>query len=143
MTSATLPDRLRTIADVMRAAPKDFRIEALLDYSRRLPPLPDGMDANLEEVPECQTAFYLATVVDDEGAVHMYFDAPPESPTVRGFAGILHAGLEGEQADVVLAVPDEFFYGMGLEEVVTPLRLRGMAAILARLKRQVREALED
>jgi cysteine desulfuration protein SufE len=34
-------------------------------------------------------------------------------------------------------VPDDFFYGMGLEEVVTPLRLRGMGAILARIKRQV------
>ena len=39
----------------------------------------------------------------------------------------------------VLAVPDDFYQGMGLDDVVSPLRLRGMGAILARLKRQVEE----
>ena len=97
----------------------------------------DGM----EQVPECQTAFFLATQVGEDGTVHMFFDAPPQAPTVRGFAGLLLAGLDGEQAETILAVPNDFFYGMGLEEVVTPLRLRGMGAILARMKRQVSEAL--
>ncbi len=69
----------------------------------------------------------------------MHFDCPPEAPTVRGYAGILAAGLNGSTVEEVLAVPNDFYMGMGLEEVVTPLRLRGMGAILARLKRQVRE----
>lgn len=126
----------------MRTSPKEFRVEALLDYSRRLPELPEGLSSDgMEAVPECQTAFFLATRVEEDGTVRMFFDAPPQAPTVRGFAGLLHAGLDGETADTILAVPDDFFYGMGLEEVVTPLRLRGMAAILARLKRQVDEAI--
>lgn len=139
-----LPARLEQIVDVFRSSPKEFRIEALLDFSKRLPPLPSHLEGRrdlLEQVHECQTPFFLSTEIDAGGAVHMWFEAPPESPTVRGFAGILHAGLDGEQADTVLAVPDDFFYGMGLEEVVTPLRLRGMGAILARLKRQVREQI--
>ncbi len=137
-----IPEKLQQIVDVMRASPKEFRTEALLDYSKRIPPLPDHIAAgDLEQVHECQTPFFLATEVDEDGSTHMYFQAPPESPTVRGFAGILLAGLDGEQAEAVLDVPDDFFYGMGLEEVVTPLRLRGMGAILARLKRQIREQL--
>jgi cysteine desulfuration protein SufE len=72
----------------------------------------------------------------------MYFDCPPEAPTVRGYAGILSEGLTGASAEEVLAVDDDFYMRMGLEEVVTPLRLRGMGAILARLKRQVREQVE-
>jgi sulfur transfer protein SufE len=32
---------------------------------------------------------------------------------------------------------------MGLQEVVSVLRLRGMGAILARLKRQIRETVES
>jgi cysteine desulfuration protein SufE len=139
-----LPSRLDQIATVLRDSPKDFRIEALLDFSRRVPPLPDDIVAEgLEQVHECQTPFFLATRVDADHRVRMFFDAPPESPTVRGFAGILLAGLDGEQAETILAVPDEFFYGMGLEEVVTPLRLRGMGAILARLKRQIRHHLAE
>jgi cysteine desulfuration protein SufE len=137
----SLPARLEQIVDVMRSSPKEFRTEALLDYSRRVPPLPDGISADdLEQVHECQTPFFLATRVDPDGSVHMFFEAPAEAPTVRGFAGMLHAGLDGEKAEVVLEIPDDFYYGMGLEEVVTPLRLRGMGAIMARMKRQIAEA---
>ncbi len=127
--------------ELLRDSPKDFRVQALLDFSRRVPPLPAGIETTeLEQVPECQTPFFLTTRVDAD-RVHMFFDAPAESPTVRGFAGILLAGLDGESSATVLSVPDDFFYGMGLEEVVTPLRLRGMGAILARIKRQVREQI--
>ncbi|HEX2152357.1 MAG TPA: SufE family protein [Acidimicrobiia bacterium] len=138
-----LPPRLQTIVDVLATSPKQFRLEALLDYSRRLPELPARYADDpslLEEVKECQTPFFLATEIDEEGAVHMFFSAPPESPTVRGYAGLLLDGLEGSSPEEVLSVPDDFYYGIGLEEVITPQRLRGMGAILARLKRQVAQA---
>jgi cysteine desulfuration protein SufE len=138
-----MPEKLSQIIEVMRASPKEFRVEALLDFSNRIPPLPDHLDASsLEQVHECQTPFFLATEVDEDGSTHLYFQAPPESPTVRGFAGILLAGLDGDKATAILDVPDDFYYEMGLEEVVTPLRLRGMGAILARMKHQIRDALD-
>lgn len=135
------PAPLATVVDRFRVAPKDLRVQALLQYAKRVPPLPDelaGDRSALERVHECQTPFFLATKVDDEGLVHLFFDAPEESPTVRGFAGILREGLEGQPWRDVLDVPPDFYSGMGLETVVSPLRLRGMGAILARLKRQVR-----
>ncbi len=137
-----LPDRLAGLVEAMASAPREVRLEALLDYSRRVPPLPPGMSPeDLETVPECQTPFLLAVTLDVDGKVHMSFDAPPESPTVRGFAGILYAGLEGEDAATVLAVSDDFVHAMGIDEIITPLRLRGLSAILTRLKRQVAEQL--
>ncbi len=124
----------------MRSSPKQVRVEAMLDYANRIPPLPEGMDSSeLERVPECQSPFFVATEVDAQDRVHLHFDAPREAPTVRGFAGILLDGLDGETSGVILAVPDDFYYDMGLEDVVTPLRLRGMGAILSRIKRQVRD----
>jgi len=138
-----LPARLQDIVDQFASAPRDIRVEALLEFSRRVPPLPEELAANrdrLEQVHECQTPFFLATEVDGDGAVHLHFDCPPEAPTVRGFAGILREGLEGEPFEAVLAVPADFYAGMGLQDVVSSLRLRGMGAILARLKRQIREA---
>ena len=135
-----LPTPLRRIVDLFAGAPKDLRLEALLEYSRKVPPLPDGLDASsMEQVTECQTPFFLAVDVDADGVVTTHFDCPPQAPTTRGFAGILSVGLNGASVDEVLAVPDDFYLRMGLAEAISSLRLRGMGAILARLKRQVRE----
>jgi cysteine desulfuration protein SufE len=142
----SVPPRLQEIVELFAAAPREVRVQALLDYSNRVPLLPDRYAEHrelLEQVHECQTPFFLASEIDDAGAVHLWFDCPPEAPTVRGFAGILYAGLEGETVETVLAVSPDFYRGMGLSEVVSVLRLRGMGAILGRLKRQLAEQLDD
>jgi cysteine desulfuration protein SufE len=142
VTTETLNPRLAEIADDFTALPGKERLQLLLEFSDELPALParyaDHRDL-LEQVPECQSPLFLAVELDDDNAVHLFFDAPPEAPTTRGFAGILHAGLDGLSADEILATPGEFSSQLGLQDLVSPLRLRGMAAMLARIKRQVRE----
>ena len=141
--TTTAPE-LERIVDLFAGAPKDLRAQALLEYSRKVPPLPPELAGHrelMEPVPECQTPFFLATEVDDDGRVTLHFDVPAESPTTRGFAGILWSGLNGAPADTVLATPNDFYNRMGLAEVISSLRLRGMQAILSRLKRQVRDKL--
>jgi cysteine desulfuration protein SufE len=134
-----LPPALEEIVEDFRLSPKQMRLEMLLDYSRGLPALPDRYARAhelLERVEECQTPFFVAVEVDD-GHVHLFFDAPPEAPTTRGYAGILAAGLDGASVDEILETSPDFAMSMGLGELVSPLRLRGMSAILARIKRQV------
>jgi cysteine desulfuration protein SufE len=138
-TSARVPDALDAVISAFRTAPSALRLELLLEYARKVPPLPAELrddPARLERVHECQTPFFVASDVEDD-TVRLYFDAPEESPTTRGFAGILHAGLDGQRVDAVLATPDDFYEQLGLRELISPLRLRGMAAILGRVKRQV------
>jgi cysteine desulfuration protein SufE len=140
-----LPGRLQEVVDEFAGLPPELRLEALLDYSRRVPPLPARLAGHreaMEQVPECQTPFFLAAEVGDDDTVTIHFDAPPEAPTTRGFAGILSEGLNGAPAAEVLAVPNGFSSALGLDRVVSPLRLRGISAILARLKRQVGMQLE-
>jgi len=142
----SIPAELDKVVRRFEKAPLELRVQALLQYGKRVPPLPEVFAADrsaLEQVHECQSPFFVATEIDDDGSVHLFFDAPPESPTVRGFAGILYTGLEGEHWKDVLAVPPDFYSPMGLEAVVSPLRVRGMSAILARLQRQVREAVGE
>ncbi len=135
-----LPPRLRTVVEDFAAAPRELKIELLVEYAGKVPPLPahlaDRPDA-LEQVAECQTPFFLTTEVDDDERVTVWFDCPPEAPTTRGFAGVLSEGLNGATIDEVLAVPSDFHHDMGLAAAISPLRLRGMDAILMRLQRNV------
>ncbi len=134
------PANLQRIVDLFGGAPKDLRLQALLEYSKKVPPLPDELAGHrelMEQVPECATPFFLATQMDDQNRVQLHFDVPDQAPTTRGFAGILHSGLNGATAEEVLATPNDFYTKMGLAEAISSQRLRGMSAILARLKRQV------
>lgn len=145
MSTTSLPTSLQEIADDFAAMGVPDRLQLLLDFSRELPVLPDRYADHpelLEPVPECQSPIFLATEVDGTGPdapVRLFFQAPPEAPTTRGFAGILAEGLEGMTAAEVVAVPDDLSDRLSLADAVSLLRLRGMAAMLGRIKRQVRE----
>jgi cysteine desulfuration protein SufE len=138
------PQLLELVEEFGEVGPRD-RLQLLLELSQELPDLPERYtDAagSMEQVHECQSPLFLAVEVDpdSERHVHLFFSAPPEAPTTRGFASIMHTGLDGEAAADVLAVPDDFYTALGLGEAVSPLRLRGMVAMLARIKKQVRVA---
>ena len=144
MTTQLLPPRLAQIVEEFAASEPRDRLELLLDYSQSLPPLPPRLAEHperLERVPECQSPLFVAAEVDDERRVHLSFDAPPESPTTRGFAGIFHAALDGAPAEEVLAVPPDVSSRLALADVVSPLRMRGADALLSRVQRQVRSEL--
>src|SRR3954468_6742632 len=138
-----MPARLDEIVDEFATAPRDVVLEMLLEYVDAVPELPAELadHAGMEQVPECQTPFFLRATVRPDRGVDVWFDCPPEAPTTRAFAGILAEGLEGATADEVLAVPGDIYQRMGLANVISPLRVRGGSAILQRLKRQVSESL--
>lgn len=141
-TTPAVPAQLADIIDDFQALTEPERLELLLEFSRSLPALPDRLADHpelLEQVVECQTPLFLTVEVGDapEHHVHMFFSAPPEAPTTRGFAGVLHEGLNGLPAREILAVPADVPDRLGLTRAITPLRMRGMSAMLGRIKRQV------
>ncbi|MGB9281549.1 MAG: SufE family protein [Pseudonocardiaceae bacterium] len=138
-TPATLAPRLAELAQEFDEASPSDRLQLLLELSSELPTLPPQLTHDImQRVPECQSPLYLAVEVTEDNRVHLYFDAPPEAPTTRGLAAILHTGLDGEPVATVLGTPDDFYLQFGLADAVSPLRLRGAAAMLARIKRTVR-----
>lgn len=143
MTEPTaLPEKLQNIVSMFKSAPKPLRLQALLDYSKKLPNLPEKYVEHpefMQPVPECTSPFFLVTEQDEQGGVHLHFKVPAEAPTVRGYAGILHEALDGASRETILSVPDDFYLNMGLTELITPMRLRGMGAILRRLKADVQD----
>jgi cysteine desulfuration protein SufE len=138
-----MPPKLAEIVDEFASAPREVVLEMLLEFSDEVPPLPPSLAAHegMEQVPECQTPFFFKAEVQPDDTVQTYFDCPPEAPTTRAFAGILADGLAGATTAQILAVPDDLYAKMGLATAISPLRVRGGTAILARLKRQVRSQL--
>lgn len=117
------------------------RLNLLLEFSEKLPELPEryaGHPDLLERVEECQSPIFLFVEVQN-GTVKLFFSAPSEAPTTRGFASILFSVMDGLTVDKTLAFDDDFPSKLGLTEAVSPLRIRGMRGMLARIKRQVRE----
>ncbi|MCH1883033.1 SufE family protein [Agrococcus sp. ARC_14] len=133
------PALQQTVAD-FHAMQEQDRLQLLLEFADELPALPqhyaDHPDL-LERVAECQSPVFLFVEVTD-GIVHVHATAPEEAPTTRGFASILAQGLEGVTVDAALAVPSDFPRALGLDRVVSPLRLRGMVGMLGRIQRQLR-----
>ncbi|TFB69908.1 MULTISPECIES: SufE family protein [Cryobacterium] len=141
---SVLPSQLAEIQEDFLALEQKDRLLLLLEFANDLPELPQEYQDHpdlLERVVECQSPVFIFVNLDAEGAFHLHATAPRESPTTRGFASILAQGLDGLSAQQVFAVPDDYPQSIGLSEAVSPLRLRGMSAMLGRAKRQLRERL--
>lgn len=147
MTNSELPEALAQIRQDFLELEQSDRLTLLLEFANELPELPakyaDHPDL-LERVVECQSPVFIFVDVETGGEqiVHLHATAPRESPTTRGFASILAQGLAGLTAAQVLNVPDDFPNTIGLTQAVSPLRIRGMTALLARTKRQVQEKID-
>ncbi|ETA95483.1 MULTISPECIES: SufE family protein [Mycobacterium avium complex (MAC)] len=117
------------------------KLALLLEFANELPPLPPELEeAAMEPVPECQTPLFMHVDASDRNRVRLHFSAPAESPTTRGFAAILATGLDRQPAADILAVPEDFYDDLGLAALISPLRLRGLSAMLTRIKRRLRES---
>ena len=140
MTSSELT--IQALIDDFNQFDVQNRLLLLLEFSDNLPELPHRYAEHpdlLERVEECQSPVFLFVEVDESRLVHLFFSAPREAPTTRGFASILHQVLDGKSVDEVLAVDDNFPGRLGLDEAVSALRMRGIRAMLYRIKRQVAE----
>ncbi len=129
--------RLQRIVEDFQYAEGSEKLELLLEYSRRMPPLPEWLQGHreqMEQVHECMTPVFVHAELRD-GGMQFHFDIPPESPTVRGYAALLAEGLNGATPEEILRVPNDFHAAMELEGVLSPRRVNGIYAILAHMKR--------
>lgn len=137
----SLPAPLAEVVSDFAEVEGQDKLALLLEFANDLPALPpDLQEAAMEPVPECQTPLFLHVDASDPDRVRLHFSAPAESPTTRGFASILATGLDEQPAAAILAVPEDFYADLGLAALISPLRLRGLSAMLARIKRRLRES---
>ena len=129
------------IVEEFALTPDSQKLELLLEYSESLPEPPARFGENphlMERVEECQAPVFIA-VEGNPQKIEIFFSAPPEAPTTRGFASILNSALNGRPAKEILDLSDDFPSQLGLEKLISPLRVRGMRGMLFRIKRKTKE----
>lgn len=137
--------QVRAVVEDFQAVEGNDRIQMLLEYSDSLPELDPRFGENpelLERVEECQSPVFIA-VEGDSSRVILHFSAPREAPTTRGFASALNSALNGLSATELLSVSDDFPTELGLDQLISPLRVRGMRGMLSRIKRKTLELSAD
>lgn len=132
-----LPPKLQEIVDDFASMSREEKIETLIAYSDSLPPIPERLKdqrENMDDVPECMTPVTLLGEKGPDGGIQFYFEIPPQSPTVRGLASILASGLNGAKPEEILSVPADFFTAMNLQEAISQQRINGFIGVLAHMK---------
>ncbi len=136
-----LPPRLEEIVEDFQMLQGKEKLEYLLELAESLPPLPERLvparNANEGLVNECMTPVFIYAEAEN-GHLSYFIDAPPESPTIRGFAAMMQKGASGLTPEEIVAIPDTFYLYLGLQELLSSQRMNGMGAIVARVKELAR-----
>ena len=137
-----VPPAIRKILTRFATISPDLVRQALVQYSNRLPPLPDRfqvLDLEKYRVHECQTPVAIFPELKD-GKMYFYADVPQGAPTIRALLAMIFEAVNGEPPETVLAIPSDFVrlvmdkLGLGTREV-------GLNAMVHRLKMAARLAL--
>jgi cysteine desulfuration protein SufE len=134
---------LSKIVDTFASVDVELRLELLLDYARKLPPLPQRLraqrDAGLNRVDECVTPVFLW--VEKAGdALRLFVDVAEESPTIRGLLSIIVLACDGAAPEEIAALPADLLNRLGLQGSLRMNRAVGFSAIIGRIKREAAEA---
>ena len=135
------PDALHDIIETFRNADPAQRLQLLVAYAGRLPELPEELHHSrdaMEQVDECMIPVFLSAQLRD-GKVYYHIDAPADAPTMRGFAGLLHVGLNGATPAAIAATPSDLCQQLGLQKALGGLRTRGLVALLRRVQRNAED----
>lgn len=137
----SITEQAAEIIEELNSIDSKDRLELLLEYANSLPDLPsrylDHPDL-LERVEECQSPVYLFVEVKND-MVSIFLTAPEEAPTTRAFATILQRSLDQQSVKTIAEFDNDFPDRLGLSALVSPLRMRGIRGMLARIKRQTFE----
>jgi len=134
----------KEVIEAFQEVPSNLRLELLLEYSESLPALPSRYANHpelLERVEECQSPVFLFVELNEDNEVAIFLTAPDEAPTTKGFASLLQTSLDKEPADAVRSFDESFVDELGITDLVSPLRIRGLHGMLQRIKRQVKEKM--
>lgn len=135
---------MASIDEIVRefqGADRQEMIELLIDYSEGLPEIPrrfaEHVDRDLHQVHECETPVFIWVDIE-EGKARIFADVPEPYPTVRGLVSILVSAFDGLSPEEIESAPVDFISQLGVAQKLGIRRVRGLSAVYARIKNEVR-----
>ena len=138
-----IPPSIERVLRQFRMMSREEKMAALVQYSRKLEPLPErfaALDRTDFNVPECNTRVDIFPEVRDDGTMHFYADVNArQSPTVAAVLALVFNAVNGQPPGTTLAIPPDFVRQL-MESIGLGTREVGLNAMLERLKRYARRA---
>jgi len=133
--------RIEEIVREFQGADRQEMIELLIDYSEDLPGIPcrfaERVDRDLHQVHECETPVFIWVEIED-GKARIFADVPEPFPTVRGLVSILVSAFDGLSPEEIESAPVDFISQLGVAQKLGIRRVRGLSAVYARIKSEVK-----
>lgn len=122
----------------------DDRYRYVIELGRAMSPLPEHARTEANKVQGCASQVWLATQCrSNGGGVTLIFEGDSDAHIVRGLVAILLATVSGRTAEQIIAAdPIALFERLGLREHLTPQRSNGFRAMVERIHRDARQALD-
>lgn len=137
-----IPPSIERVLRQFRMMSREEKMAALVQYSRKLEPLPErlaALDRADFTVPECNTRVDIFPEVRD-GTVHFYADVNArQSPTVAAVLALVFGAVNDQPPATTLAIPPDFVRQL-MESIGLGAREVGLNAMVERLKRYARDA---
>lgn len=132
-----IPPTVDRVLSRFRKLSREEKMTALVQYSRKLEPLPDrfkALDREAFTVPECQTRVDIFPEMRD-GKMHYYADVnTKQSPTVAAVLAIVFQAVNDQPPSTTLDIPQDFVRQL-MDSIGLGARESGLSAMIARLKR--------
>jgi cysteine desulfuration protein SufE len=137
MDGERVPPAIERVLERFRSLPRDEKMQALVQWSRKLEPVPQrllDLDRTEFTVPECQTRVDLFPEVHD-GRLHFYADLNArQSPTIAAVLAILFSAINDQPPDVAQGIPSDFVRHL-MTDMGLSSREIGLNAMVARITR--------
>ena len=122
----------------------DDRYRYVIELGRKLQPLPHADRNDTNKVQGCVSQVWLSTTVNPDNRVpRLSFIGDSDAHIVRGLIAILFALYSGKAADAILDIDANAVLGrLHLKEHLTPQRSNGLLAMVERIRKDARQAIE-
>ena len=132
------------VADFELLEDWEDRYRYVIELGRKLQPLPHADRNDTNKVQGCVSQVWLSTTVNpDNRAPRLSFIGDSDAHIVRGLIAILFALYSGKAADAILDIDANAVLGrLHLKEHLTPQRSNGLLAMVERIRKDARRAIE-